>query len=132
MWNKAADMWSNVWPWMLGLIVAMGLFFWLSDAVLGYHESHQGTVQGKLYHPPWVEPSWMSRNCGTHGNCTTTYHPPVYHPESFDVELVLDTTDDGTRTYSVSKPVYLRVNKGSVLLLGCRRGFFTRHLYCLP
>lgn len=117
-----ADAWEASWPWLIGLVVASVLFFVIADVALARPEhGHTCQVMGKLYRPPYTTTSCSTSN--KHLVCTTTRHP-----ETFELSTHLDMGDD--REFLVSSMMYARTNQGAVLGLDCKRGFYTKHLYC--
>lgn len=131
-WSESlAAGWSDVWPWLAGLGIAMGIFFAITDVALGTTENgHTGSVIGKTYTPPWTTPGYWSRSCDSKNHCTSSYHPPVHHPPRWSLDLQLDSAGDGSRDFDVSEGTYDRTERGAVFPLWCRRGCYTKHLYC--
>jgi hypothetical protein len=68
---------------VLGLI-GFGIF-WMFTAPT------TGTVTGRTYRAPWTSAGYSSTVCTSTDkgqmHCTTTYIPPIYHPECYEIDF---------------------------------------------
>lgn len=77
------------WVPVLAIVGILGM-----AGLIGYEivqeatEPDSGVVTARTYHPPWMSPGHYSQSCypvDKGMNCTTTYIPPVYYPECYEV-----------------------------------------------
>lgn len=111
--------------WLLGIVLWLfilffsGLLFFGVDYCFGQHFTELGTVNSKLYNPPYISYETTITN-------NSTINIPISHPPEFELKL---KTKDGFHDFSVPESYWNDHIVGDTLSCVLAKGLITGNIY---